>query len=176
MQHPRPGTSTGTVVVTHPCCCRATDPDMTPNDSTGQGPTMVPGDITSYSRPAVPRYPGVSSSASLHCAHALFLSLFHLSTTYLLLLVVPKLSKCLGSSRQWTQECYAPLVHYGTWQGSSQVWSAPPGLCGTRQLAISGLGALLAPPPSPSGPIPELSVSGSLLPASLSPRQGSSSL
>ena len=64
---------------------------------------MVPGGITGYSHQAVPHYPQVSSSASLHCAHILlFLFLFHFSTTYLLLLVVPGVSECLGLSQVWS--------------------------------------------------------------------------
>ena len=69
-----------------PCCFRATDPDVAHCGSTGQDPTMVPGDITGYSHQAVPHYPRVSSSVCLHCAHIL-LFLFHFSITYLLLLV-----------------------------------------------------------------------------------------
>jgi hypothetical protein len=34
------------------------------------------------------------------------------STTYLLLLVVPRVFDCLGSSQEWSQECYAPLMFY----------------------------------------------------------------
>jgi hypothetical protein len=70
---------------------------------------MVPGSITGYSHQAVPHYTRVSSSTPLHCAHIfLFLFVFHLSITYLLLSVAPGESTCLGSS----QLCYAPLVHY----------------------------------------------------------------
>ena len=66
---------------------------------TGQDHNTVPGGITGYSHQAVPHYPRVSSSASLHCAHILlFLFLFHLSTTHLLLSVVSGVSECLGSS------------------------------------------------------------------------------
>ena len=79
---------------------------MAPGGSTGQDPTMVPDGITGYSHQAVPHYPRVSSSASLHCAHILlFLFLFHFSTTYLLLLVAPGISECLGLSQEWSQEC-----------------------------------------------------------------------
>ena len=58
------------------------DPDMAFSDSTGQGPTVAPDGITGYSHQAVPHYPQVSSSASLHL---LLLFLFHFSTSYLLL-------------------------------------------------------------------------------------------
>jgi len=79
---------------------------------------MVPGSIIGYSHQAVPHYPQVSSSASLHCTHILlFLFLFHFSTTYLLLSVVLRLSEHLGSSQEWSQKCYALFVHYGTRQG-----------------------------------------------------------
>ena len=51
---------------------------------------MAPHGITSYSHQAVPHYPRVSSSTSSHGVHILLLLfLFHFSTTYLLLLVVP---------------------------------------------------------------------------------------
>ena len=68
------------------------DPDMATSDSIGQDPTIMPGDITSYSHqvfltslwsPALPPF----------C-----LFLFHFSVTYFLLLVVPEVSECLGSS------------------------------------------------------------------------------
>lgn len=45
---------------------RATDPDMALRGSTGQDPTVVPGDITGYSHQGIPHYPQVSSSACLH--------------------------------------------------------------------------------------------------------------
>ena len=64
------------------------DPDMALSGSTGQDPTMVPGGITGYSHQAVPHYPQVSSSASLHTAQtipSLFLS--HLYATYLYIIV-----------------------------------------------------------------------------------------
>jgi hypothetical protein len=90
-RQPKPGTSAWPLVVTDPCCCRATDLDA--SGSTGQDPTMVSGGIAGYSQQAFPHYPQVSSSASLHCAHVLlFLFLFHFSTIYLLLLVVPGVS------------------------------------------------------------------------------------
>ena len=55
---------------------------------------MVPDGITGYSHQAVPHYPPVSSSASLHCAHILlFLFLFRFSTTSLLLLVATGVSE-----------------------------------------------------------------------------------
>lgn len=58
---------------------------------------MVSGGITGYSHQAVPHHFHVFSSASLHFAHIL-LFLFHFSTTYLLLLVVPRVSESLGLS------------------------------------------------------------------------------
>lgn len=67
---------------------------------------MVPGGVTSYSHLTVPHYPPVSSSASLHCDHILlFLFPVYFSTNNLLLLVVPRVSECLGSSQEWSQEC-----------------------------------------------------------------------
>lgn len=50
---------------------------------------MVLSGITSFSHQTVSYYPGISSSALLHCAHIfLFLCLIHLSHTHLLLFVV----------------------------------------------------------------------------------------
>ena len=66
----------------------------------GQDLTMTLGGIIDYLRQAVPHYRGVFSSASLYCAHILLLLfLFHLSTTYLLILVVPGASGCLRLSQ-----------------------------------------------------------------------------
>lgn len=45
---------------------------------------------------AAPYYPGLSSSGSLHYTHILLLFLFHFSTTFLLFLVAPEVSGCLG--------------------------------------------------------------------------------
>lgn len=59
---------------------------------------MVLGDIPirNYSSQAVPHYPLVPSSTSLHCAHILLLLfLSHFPATYLLLLVVTRVSECL---------------------------------------------------------------------------------
>ena len=44
------------LVVTDPCCCRATDSDVVPGDSTDQDHIMVLGGITSYSNQTVPHY------------------------------------------------------------------------------------------------------------------------
>lgn len=91
-------------------CCRAKDPDKALGGSMDQDFTVALGGISSYSHQADPHYSGISSSVSLHCAHTiLLLFLFHLSTTYLLILVVPRVSGCLGLS----QECYAPPVPCG---------------------------------------------------------------
>ena len=111
---------------------------MASSGITSQDLTMVPGPRSqvpgprsqvpgpSYSHQVVPHYPPVSSSASLHCAHILLLLfLFRFSTTYLLFLVVSRVSVCLGSSQQWSQECYVLPVHYDTRHGLSQAWSAP---------------------------------------------------
>lgn len=60
------------------------DPDMAPGGRIGQNPTKALGDITSYSHQAVRNYPGVSSSACLHCALIiLLLFLFHHLIAYL---------------------------------------------------------------------------------------------
>jgi hypothetical protein len=86
-QHPWP------LVARNPCCCRATDRDMAPCDSTGLDPNMVLGGFTSYSHHTIPHYTWVSSSAFLYCLHmVLFLLLFHFSSTYLFLLMAPGIS------------------------------------------------------------------------------------
>ena len=66
------------------------------------------------------------------CAHILLLLfLFYFSATDLLLLVVPGVSECLGSSQErsqeWSQDCYDPHVHYGIRQMSFWAWSSPGG-------------------------------------------------
>jgi hypothetical protein len=90
-QQLRPGTSAWILMVKIPCYCKAMDADLTPGGSTGQDPTMVASDIIWYSHQAVLHYPQVSSPISFHYAHIL-LFLFYFSTTYLLLLVVPRVS------------------------------------------------------------------------------------
>jgi hypothetical protein len=88
---------------------------------------------------SVVHYLWVSSSASLHCVHILrFLFLFHIATSYLLLLVAPEVSECLGLFQEWSQECYDLLIHYGARQESSQTWSAPSRSRCARLVAISG--------------------------------------
>ena len=83
---------------------------------------MAPDGITNYSHQALPQCSPVSSSSSLHCAHILLLLfIFHFSIIYSLLFVLPMASDCLGSPEECSQEYYAPLVHYGTRQGYSQV-------------------------------------------------------
>ena len=115
---------------------------MSPTGSTGQDSTIDSGGITGYSHQAVPHYPQVSISASLHCAHILLLLfLFYFSATDLLLLVALGVSECLGSSQEWSQECYAPLMHYDAGQGSSQAWSEPyiaSGWCSFQASSLSG--------------------------------------
>lgn len=60
---------------------------------------MASDGIASYSHQVVPHYPQVSISTTLHCAHILLLFfLFHFSTTYLFILVMPGASGYLGSS------------------------------------------------------------------------------
>lgn len=44
---------------------------------------------------------------------------FYFSTTYLLLLVAPRISECLESFQEWSWEYYDVLMHYGSGQGSS---------------------------------------------------------
>lgn len=87
--------------------------------SIGQDLTLTLGDIPGYSHQA-----GCSWRLQFHlstlCPHPLCLFLFPLSTTFLLILLAHRASRCLGSS----QECYALPVPCGTRQGSSWVWSA----------------------------------------------------
>ena len=100
------------------CCYMVTDTDVVSGSSTGPNPTTISNGITSYSHQVIPHCTGVSSFASLCYAHILLLLfIFHLTTTYLILLVALEVSECLESS----QECYALLVHYGPRQGSSQI-------------------------------------------------------
>lgn len=86
------------------CCYKARDP------------RHVPGGITSYSHQTALHYLWVFSSSSLHWDHIL-LFLFHFPTAYLLLLVAPGVSECLGPSEEWSPEDYSLLMHYGTKQG-----------------------------------------------------------
>ena len=58
--------------------------------------------ISGYSHQTVPHYPQALSSTSLHCAHILLLLfLFHLSTTYLFIIVVPGACGCLELSQEY---------------------------------------------------------------------------
>lgn len=86
-----------------------TQPSMSLGNSTGQGPTMVPGGIIGFPHQSVPH--PVSSSACLCCAPIL---LAPLSGT--------GVSECHGSY----QECTAPFVHYDTGHGSLGMEDASP--------------------------------------------------
>jgi hypothetical protein len=108
---PRPGTSAWCLVVTDPSCCKATGPDVAPSGITGYDPTTVPGGIISYSHQAIPHCPWASSSASLLCAHILSFSFFSFLHHWLAPLSGTTVSEYLGSSQEWSQECYALLVH-----------------------------------------------------------------
>lgn len=102
----RPKTSAWPLVVTDPCCNRATEPDIAPCDSTGQDPTTVLGAITSYSHQSVPHYSCISSLPFFVVpTSSCFSFLFYFSTSYLVLLVVSWVSECLGSSQECFQEC-----------------------------------------------------------------------
>lgn len=106
---------------------------------------MDPGGINYSYHLTVPYYSRVSNSAYLCCIHIhLFLFLFHFSTTFLLLLVAPRVSECLGSS----QECYGRLAHYGTKQGSFWAWSSP-----QNYMALDWCHFRLAPYPGPMVPV-----------------------
>ena len=58
--------------------------------------------------------------------------------TYLFLLMEPGVSECLGLSQEWSQECWALLVHYGTRQWSSGAWYASTDIQVARLVVISG--------------------------------------
>lgn len=84
-----------TLVVTYPCCYRATHQDMAPSGSTGQDPTTCQLQLFIV---GVPHYLPVSSSSSLYCTHSLlFFFLFYFSTTYLFNFVAPGTIACLRS-------------------------------------------------------------------------------
>lgn len=71
------------------------------------------------------------------CLHpSLCFFLFHFSNTYFLILVVPRVSKCLGSSQDSSLEWYTPPVPYVTRLESLWAWSTPPGLLGTGLAVI----------------------------------------
>ena len=94
------------LVVTDSCYYKAMDSDIVLGCNMTQKLTLVLGSIISYSYQVDPHCPQVFSSPSLHCAHILlFLFLYRFSTTYLLLLVAPRVSECLGLSQEWSQEC-----------------------------------------------------------------------
>ena len=132
------------LVVTVPCCCRATDPGVDPAAAQARVPQSQV--ISSYSH-QLAHYPQVSSSACFHCVHILlFLFHFHFSTTYLLLLVMPGVSECLGSSQEWSQECYNPPVHCDARQGLSWALSVPTLLCMTPFLSGPDMRAICLGP------------------------------
>ena len=79
--------------------------------------TMALGSITGYSHQALSQ---MASSTCFHGASTVLL-LFHLSTTYLIILVAPGSSEYLGPA----QESHALLVLCGTWQGSLRACSSP---------------------------------------------------
>ena len=70
--------------------------------------------------------PAVSSSSSLHCTHILLsIFLFHFSTTHLLLLVVPRVSECLGLSKSCLRSAMPCPCIMAPGRGSSQAWLNP---------------------------------------------------
>lgn len=119
---------------------------MALSNSMAQGLTTASGGITGYSHQADPPCFEVSSSTSLHCTHTfLLLFLFHLSNTYLFILVVPGACGSLGSS----QECYTLPMNYDTRQGLSQAWTAP----FQAALVQAGCSLRLAPCLGPTAPV-----------------------
>ena len=116
-------------------------------------------------------------------------SLFHFSSTYLFLLMIPRVSECLELPQEWSQDYYIPRVHYGTGQESSQAWSAPqrpvrcqtgghlkPASCPGPVVLVQWLSGSFLAQVYPSHLTRWLSVLGSLLPRDCRPGQGSSSL
>lgn len=103
----RPGISACPLVVMDSCLCRDTELKVALRATTDQDPTMVPSGTT------VRLFLTLFKSSVLSSFYPilLFLFLLYFSTTYLLLLVAPGVSECLGSSQQWSQRCYAPFKH-----------------------------------------------------------------
>lgn len=98
----RPGTSIWPMVVTKPCCFRATDSSVALSGSAGPGPHHGPRWHCQLLASGCSSPFSISSSASLHYAHILLLLFFH----HLLNLVAPRASEYLGLS----QECYVSPV------------------------------------------------------------------
>ena len=107
-------------------CCRATNPEQA---RTSPWSTHIRLLLTTLESPVLPLL-------ILHTSYCFFF--FHLSTTCLLILVVPGVSGCLGSSQKWSQECTVQFMQCGTWHGSSQAWSASPGLHSDGLVVVSG--------------------------------------
>lgn len=76
---------------------------MTLSSSMGGDFTTTSDSRVGHSQQAIPNYPRLSSSTSLYSAQTIvLLFLFHLSNTYLPILVASTVG---GSSGRWTSEC-----------------------------------------------------------------------
>ena len=104
----------------------ATDPDMALSNSTGWDFTIASGGRAGYPQEAIPFYPHVSTSTSLHNVQTfLLLFLSHLSTTYLHMVVAPVAGWPCGlwviacahimcGDYRWPYVCLQPAC--ATWQ------------------------------------------------------------
>lgn len=120
----------GLVTETDPCCCRATNQEMTIGNSSNQDLTMTLGVSPGMYIGLCLTVPGVCSFSSPHCAPLLlFHLLFHLSTTYLLILVAPRESECLASS----PEFYSLFVLCSTMLGVISILPCLHRPCGPSQ-------------------------------------------
>lgn len=82
----RLGISARPLMVTDPCCYRATDPDLAPVGSTGQDPAPESHVESLQNHFRLISLPSIFSSASSYCAHILLVPfLFHFSIIYLLI-------------------------------------------------------------------------------------------
>lgn len=99
------------------------------------------GDITESSHQVVPHHLQVSRSDFLHCAYILLLLfLFHFSTTYLVILLVPRVSGCPGVISGVVSGVLCPTHALWHQEGVIVAMAFPlsPGLHSTRLLVISG--------------------------------------
>lgn len=113
---------------TEPCCCMATNLDMTLSSSMGQDFTKALGGCAGYSHQVIPLHPRVYSSTSLHNTQTvLLLCPSQLSTTYLHIVVAP----AAGGPCGWqTSGCLLSPVPRGV------VVSGPLGISSQRCLTL----------------------------------------
>ena len=86
---------------------------------------MVPGDITGYSSSGCSSLPSsLQFCLSSLCPHPSACLSLHHSTTYMVFLVVPRVSEYLEPAQEWPQESSAHLCIMSLGRGTSWVWSA----------------------------------------------------